>query len=59
MCSSSCRATPPPPRRTAVAWPRGRPVGPVRAQLTDPSDADLADLHTLLAAGLDLVGAAL
>ncbi|MET9380537.1 5-dehydro-4-deoxyglucarate dehydratase [Streptomyces sp. NPDC002928] len=36
---------------------RGRPVGPVRAPLTDPSPADLADLKLLLATGLDLVGA--
>ncbi|MFK4116789.1 5-dehydro-4-deoxyglucarate dehydratase [Streptomyces longwoodensis] len=43
----------------AAARLRGRPVGPVRAPLTDPSPADLADLRTLLAAGLDLVGAAL
>jgi 5-dehydro-4-deoxyglucarate dehydratase len=43
----------------AAARLRGRPVGPVRAPLTDPSAADLADLKALLAAGLDLVGAAL
>ncbi|WP_328481937.1 5-dehydro-4-deoxyglucarate dehydratase [Streptomyces sp. NBC_00377] len=43
----------------AAARLRGRPVGPVRAPLTDPSPGDLADLATLLAAGLDLVGAAL
>ncbi|NUS22751.1 MAG: 5-dehydro-4-deoxyglucarate dehydratase [Streptomyces sp.] len=43
----------------AAARLRGRPVGPVRAPLTDPSDSDLADLRTLLATGLDLVGAAL
>ncbi|MCD7439829.1 5-dehydro-4-deoxyglucarate dehydratase [Streptomyces lincolnensis] len=43
----------------AAARLRGRPVGPVRAPLTDPSAADLAELRTLLAAGLDLVGAAL
>ncbi|WP_328881727.1 5-dehydro-4-deoxyglucarate dehydratase [Streptomyces sp. NBC_00299] len=43
----------------AAARLRGRPVGPVRAPLTDPSAGDLADLRTLLAAGLDLVGAAL
>ncbi|MEU2334554.1 5-dehydro-4-deoxyglucarate dehydratase [Streptomyces sp. NPDC013172] len=43
----------------AAARLRGRPVGPVRAPLTDPSPADLADLRTLLAAGLDLVGASL
>ncbi|MDC0766211.1 5-dehydro-4-deoxyglucarate dehydratase [Streptomyces sp. HD] len=42
----------------AAARLRGRPVGPVRAPLTDPSAADLADLRTLLATGLDLVGAA-
>ncbi|WP_329557681.1 5-dehydro-4-deoxyglucarate dehydratase [Streptomyces sp. NBC_00696] len=43
----------------AAARLRGRPVGPVRAPLTDPSAADLADLTVLLATGLDLVGAAL
>jgi 5-dehydro-4-deoxyglucarate dehydratase len=43
----------------AAARLRGRPVGPVRAPLTDPSDADLADLRLLLNTGLDLVGAAL
>jgi 5-dehydro-4-deoxyglucarate dehydratase len=43
----------------AAARLRGRPVGPVRAPLTDPSDADLADLRRLLTTGLDLVGAAL
>ncbi|NUT25291.1 MAG: 5-dehydro-4-deoxyglucarate dehydratase [Streptomyces sp.] len=43
----------------AAARLRGRPVGPVRAPLTDPSAADLAELRTLLATGLDLVGAAL
>lgn len=43
----------------AAARLRGCPVGPVRAPLTDPSAADLADLGTLLTAGLDLVGAAL
>ncbi|MEU5252448.1 5-dehydro-4-deoxyglucarate dehydratase [Streptomyces longwoodensis] len=43
----------------AAARLRGGPVGPVRAPLTDPSAANLADLRTLLAAGLDLVGAAL
>ncbi|WP_369276178.1 5-dehydro-4-deoxyglucarate dehydratase [Streptomyces sp. R11] len=43
----------------AAARMRGRPVGPVRAPLADPSDGDLADLRTLLATGLDLVGAAL
>ncbi|MFI1163405.1 5-dehydro-4-deoxyglucarate dehydratase [Streptomyces sp. NPDC020801] len=43
----------------AAARLRGRPVGPVRAPLTDPSPADLAGLKTLLTAGLDLVGAAL
>ncbi|MEV6761629.1 5-dehydro-4-deoxyglucarate dehydratase [Streptomyces sp. NPDC051105] len=41
----------------AAARLRGRPVGPVRAPLTDPSAADLADLEALLTAGLDLVGA--
>lgn len=43
----------------AAARLRGRPVGPVRAPLTDPSPTDLADLGALLGAGLDLVGAAL
>jgi 5-dehydro-4-deoxyglucarate dehydratase len=43
----------------AAARLRGRPVGPVRAPLTDPSDTDLADLRRLLTTGLDLVGAAL
>ncbi|WP_432041353.1 5-dehydro-4-deoxyglucarate dehydratase [Streptomyces cadmiisoli] len=43
----------------AAARLRGLPVGPVRAPLTDPSAGDLADLKTLLATGLDLVGAAL
>ncbi|GGL69005.1 putative 5-dehydro-4-deoxyglucarate dehydratase 2 [Streptomyces fumigatiscleroticus] len=43
----------------AAARLRGRPVGPVRAPLTDPSPADLADLKTLLTTGLNLVGAAL
>ncbi|MGY4740016.1 5-dehydro-4-deoxyglucarate dehydratase [Streptomyces sp. ATMOS53] len=43
----------------AAARLRGRPVGPVRAPLTDPSPADLADLTALLTVGLDLVGAAL
>lgn len=43
----------------AAARLRGRPVGPVRAPLTDPSAADLADLENLLTTGLDLVGAAL
>ncbi|MEU6670696.1 5-dehydro-4-deoxyglucarate dehydratase [Streptomyces sp. NPDC046727] len=38
---------------------RGQRVGPVRAPLTDPSPADLADLKALLTAGLDLVGASL
>ncbi|WTY03690.1 5-dehydro-4-deoxyglucarate dehydratase [Streptomyces canus] len=41
----------------AAARLRGRPVGPVRAPLTDPSAADLADLERLLASALDLVGA--
>ncbi|MFE9764403.1 5-dehydro-4-deoxyglucarate dehydratase [Streptomyces sp. NPDC005808] len=39
----------------AAARLRGRPVGPVRAPLTDPSSADLADLEKLLATGLALV----
>jgi 5-dehydro-4-deoxyglucarate dehydratase len=43
----------------AAARLRGLPVGPVRAPLTDPSAADLAELTTLLTTGLDLVGAAL
>ncbi|MFF4268737.1 5-dehydro-4-deoxyglucarate dehydratase [Streptomyces sp. NPDC001536] len=43
----------------AAARLRGCPVGPVRAPLTDPSAADLADLENLLTAGLDLVGASL
>ncbi|WP_307680057.1 5-dehydro-4-deoxyglucarate dehydratase [Streptomyces sp. V4I2] len=43
----------------AAARLRGIPVGPVRAPLTDPSAADLADLELLLTAGLDLVEAAL
>ncbi|WP_329344839.1 5-dehydro-4-deoxyglucarate dehydratase (plasmid) [Streptomyces sp. NBC_00663] len=42
----------------AAARLRGRPVGPVRAPLTDPSDRDLAELEKLLEAGLALVGAA-
>ncbi|MFF7946939.1 5-dehydro-4-deoxyglucarate dehydratase [Streptomyces griseorubiginosus] len=43
----------------AAARLRGRPVGPVRAPLTDPTAADLAELRLLLTTGLDLVGAAL
>ncbi|WP_405947931.1 5-dehydro-4-deoxyglucarate dehydratase [Streptomyces prunicolor] len=43
----------------AAARLRGQQVGPVRAPLTDPSAADLAELTTLLTTGLDLVGAAL
>ncbi|WP_249813686.1 5-dehydro-4-deoxyglucarate dehydratase [Streptomyces barringtoniae] len=43
----------------AAARLRGQRVGPVRAPLTDPAPADLADLEALLTAGLDLVGAAL
>ncbi|WP_329409725.1 5-dehydro-4-deoxyglucarate dehydratase [Streptomyces sp. NBC_00704] len=43
----------------AAARLRGRPVGPVRAPLTEPSPADLADLGALLETGLDLVGATL
>ncbi|MER5938721.1 5-dehydro-4-deoxyglucarate dehydratase [Streptomyces sp. NPDC001928] len=43
----------------AAARLRGRPVGPVRAPLTDPSPGDLAELGALLGTGLDLVGAAL
>lgn len=41
----------------AAARLRGRPVGPVRAPLTDPSPGDLAELRALLGTGLDLVGA--
>ncbi|MFE9834702.1 5-dehydro-4-deoxyglucarate dehydratase [Streptomyces sp. NPDC005551] len=41
----------------AAARLRGQPVGPVRAPLTDPSPADLADLESLLAAGLRLASA--
>ncbi|MDI9834672.1 5-dehydro-4-deoxyglucarate dehydratase [Streptomyces sp. KAU_LT] len=41
----------------AAARLRGRPVGPVRAPLTDPSPADLAELRALLGTGLALVGA--
>ncbi|WP_051430310.1 5-dehydro-4-deoxyglucarate dehydratase [Streptomyces roseochromogenus] len=43
----------------AAARLRGQRVGPVRAPLTDPAPADLADLKALLTAGLDLVGASL
>ncbi|CAL9529105.1 putative 5-dehydro-4-deoxyglucarate dehydratase [Streptomyces sp. enrichment culture] len=43
----------------AAARLRGRPVGPVRAPLTDPAPADLAALTSLLTTGLDLVGASL
>ncbi|MFF2204245.1 5-dehydro-4-deoxyglucarate dehydratase [Streptomyces sp. NPDC058145] len=43
----------------AAARLRGERVGPVRAPLTDPSPADLAELRALLTAGLDLVGASL
>ncbi|WP_316773249.1 5-dehydro-4-deoxyglucarate dehydratase [Streptomyces sasae] len=43
----------------AAARLRGRPVGPVRAPLTDPSPTDLAGLRALLTTGLDLVGASL
>ena len=41
----------------AAAGLRGSPMGPVRAPLTDPAPADLAELEALLAAGLALVGA--
>ncbi|MGW1028732.1 5-dehydro-4-deoxyglucarate dehydratase [Streptomyces sp. NPDC002577] len=41
----------------AAARLRGRPVGPVRAPLTDPGPADLAELEKLLETGLALVGA--
>ncbi|MFI6872723.1 5-dehydro-4-deoxyglucarate dehydratase [Streptomyces sp. NPDC050400] len=39
----------------AAARLRGRPVGPVRAPLADPTPADLADLERLLSTGLALV----
>ena len=47
----------------AAARLRGRPVGPVRAPLTDPSVPDpsvpdLADLRAPVTAGLDPAGAA-
>lgn len=42
----------------AAARLRGLPVGPVRAPLTDPGPADLADLAKILDEGLSLVGAA-
>ncbi|MFE3516269.1 5-dehydro-4-deoxyglucarate dehydratase [Streptomyces sp. NPDC059166] len=41
----------------AAARLRGLPVGPVRAPLTDPGEADLAALEKVLDAGLGLVGA--
>ena len=41
----------------AAARLRGLPVGPVRAPLTDPGPAHLAELERLLTRGLDLVGA--
>jgi 5-dehydro-4-deoxyglucarate dehydratase len=41
----------------AAARLRGLPVGPVRAPLTDPGPADLADLTKLLDTGLSLVAA--
>lgn len=41
----------------AAARLRGLPVGPVRAPLTDPGPADLADLERILDTGLNLVGA--
>ncbi|GAA3839783.1 5-dehydro-4-deoxyglucarate dehydratase [Streptomyces coacervatus] len=41
----------------AAARLRGRPVGPVRAPLTDPGPQDLAELEKLLETGLALVGA--
>ncbi|MFJ9026367.1 5-dehydro-4-deoxyglucarate dehydratase [Streptomyces sp. NPDC102259] len=41
----------------AAARLRGIPVGPVRAPLTDPGPADLADLEKVLDHGLSLVGA--
>ncbi|WP_310721058.1 5-dehydro-4-deoxyglucarate dehydratase [Streptomyces lydicus] len=42
----------------AAARLRGRPVGPVRAPLTDPGPEDLDELEKLLATGLELVGSA-
>ena len=39
----------------AAARLRGKPVGPVRAPLIDPSPEDLADLEKLLETGLSLV----
>ncbi|MEU9286311.1 5-dehydro-4-deoxyglucarate dehydratase [Streptomyces sp. NPDC048275] len=41
----------------AAARLRGKPVGPVRAPLTDPGPQDLAELEKLLETGLALVGA--
>ncbi|MFJ4894057.1 5-dehydro-4-deoxyglucarate dehydratase [Streptomyces sp. NPDC088788] len=41
----------------AAARLRGLPVGPVRAPLTDPGPADLAELEHVLDTGLALVGA--
>ncbi|MFE7329750.1 hypothetical protein ACFU8W_33245 [Streptomyces sp. NPDC057565] len=41
----------------AAARPRGLPVGPVPAPLTDAGPADLADLEKLLDGGPNLVGA--
>lgn len=41
----------------AAARLRGKPVGPVRAPLTEPGPDDLAALEALLADGLDLAGA--
>lgn len=41
----------------AAARLRGRPVGPVRAPLAEPTGDDLADLEELLNHGLRLVGA--
>ncbi|MEU6355923.1 5-dehydro-4-deoxyglucarate dehydratase [Streptomyces sp. NPDC047072] len=40
----------------AAARLRGRPVGPVRAPLTDPGPQDLVELEKLLETGLALVG---
>ncbi|MFI1431835.1 5-dehydro-4-deoxyglucarate dehydratase [Streptomyces lydicus] len=42
----------------AAARLRGRPVGPVRAPLTDPGPEDLDELEKLLTTGLELVGSA-
>ena len=41
----------------AAARPRGLPVRPVRAPLTDPDPDDLTDPAAVPDSGLDLVGA--